>query len=205
MLFRSITPRPISIAASDTSRVYGDANPALGYTIGGMGLVNGDALTGALATSADARTSVGNYAIGQGTLAASANYSVTGFTGGTLTITPAPNTPPVAPVTSRVRREARRSGDHFRRFSFDHVVVSRLGNIPVACFEALMNLALANLPGSGRHLAVETRIAHTRCQLKGMAEQVITQQYRGLMPPAGMDGGDMSPNVGIVKNIVVHQ
>ena len=84
----TITPRPISIAANDASRVYGDANPALGYTIGGMGLVNGDVLSGALATSADTGTNVGSYAIAQGTLAASPNYSVTGFTGGTLTITP---------------------------------------------------------------------------------------------------------------------
>ena len=86
----SVTPRTISIAADTLARVYGDANPALSYSVGGLGLVNGDTLTGALATSADARSNVGNYAIGQGTLAASANYHVIGFTGADLAVTPRP-------------------------------------------------------------------------------------------------------------------
>ncbi|MBQ1496963.1 MAG: hypothetical protein IIZ38_01485, partial [Sphingomonas sp.] len=84
----SVTPRTISIAANAATRVYGEANPALTYSIGGKGLVNGDTLSGALITAAAAGSNVGSYAIGQGSLAASSNYVVTGFTGATLAVTP---------------------------------------------------------------------------------------------------------------------
>ena len=87
----TVVPRPITIAANNLSRIYGNANPALTFTVGGLGLVNGDQLSGALATAANATTGVGTAAITQGTLAASANYAVT-FVNGTLTITPRPIT-----------------------------------------------------------------------------------------------------------------
>jgi hypothetical protein len=87
----NVTPRPITITASNLSRVYGNANPALTFTVGGQGLVNGDQLTGALTTTAGLTTGIGNYAITQGSLAASNNYAVT-FVAGQLTITPRPIT-----------------------------------------------------------------------------------------------------------------
>ena len=87
----TIAPRPITVTANNLSRVYGNANPALTFTLGGSGLVNGDQLTGALATTAGATTGVGNVAITQGTLGASSNYSLS-FIGGQLTITPRPIT-----------------------------------------------------------------------------------------------------------------
>ena len=71
-----ITPRPITVTADAQSRAYGQANPSLGYSVGGAGLVNGDALSGALATAAAPASDVGSYAITQGTLAASANYAL---------------------------------------------------------------------------------------------------------------------------------
>ena len=83
----TVTPRPLSIVADALSRVYGDANPTLTYTVGGRGLVNGDALTGALATAATSASDPGRYAIGQGSLLANLNYVVS-YTGSTLTITP---------------------------------------------------------------------------------------------------------------------
>jgi filamentous hemagglutinin family protein len=82
----AITPRALAITANDLSRIYGAANPALTQTV--SGLVNGDTVTGTAATNAGASSNVGSYAITQGSLAASANYTVS-FTGGTLTITPA--------------------------------------------------------------------------------------------------------------------
>ncbi|WP_298799859.1 YDG domain-containing protein [uncultured Rhizobium sp.] len=82
-----ITRRAITVAANNQSRVYGDANPALSYTIGGAGLVNNDNLSGALATAASQFSNVGIYGIGQGSLAASGNYDLT-FTGGSLAVTP---------------------------------------------------------------------------------------------------------------------
>lgn len=85
----TITARPITVTANNLTRVYGNANPALAFAVGGQGLVNGDQLSGALATTAGAATGVGNVPITQGTLAASANYALT-FVGGQLTITPRP-------------------------------------------------------------------------------------------------------------------
>lgn len=84
----TVTPRNITVTADSQSRTYGDANPALTWWVGSLGLVNGDTLSGALATTAGTTTSVGAYAITQGTLAASANYDLTSFTPGTLTVTP---------------------------------------------------------------------------------------------------------------------
>lgn len=90
----AITPRPINITVnSGQSKVYGNADPALTYTLeansAGRGLVNGDTFSGALARAAGAN--VGNsYAITQGTLANS-NYSIN-FTGGNFAVTPRPIT-----------------------------------------------------------------------------------------------------------------
>lgn len=87
----TITPRPITVTANNLSRIYGNANPVLTFTIGGQGLVNGDQLSGALTTSAGQTTGIGNYLITQGTLAASDNYILT-FVNGQLTIIPRPIT-----------------------------------------------------------------------------------------------------------------
>lgn len=83
----NVTPRPLTVTANNLSRLYGNANPALTFTVGGLGLVNGDQLAGALSTTAGVTTGVGNVAITQGTLAASANYALT-FVAGQLAITP---------------------------------------------------------------------------------------------------------------------
>ncbi|WP_172448518.1 MBG domain-containing protein [Caulobacter mirabilis] len=87
----TVTPRAITVTADALSRIYGNANPLLTYAVGGLGLVNGDSLTGSLTTSATTASGVGSYAITQGSLTASANYTIT-FTGGGLTITPRPVT-----------------------------------------------------------------------------------------------------------------
>ena len=84
----TVTPRAITVTADAKSRAYGDANPALTYQVGGAGLVNGDTLSGALATSATTASNVGVYGITQGTLASS-NYTISLFTGANLTVTPA--------------------------------------------------------------------------------------------------------------------
>ena len=54
------------MTADAKSRAYGDANPALTYQVGGSGLVNGDTLSGALATSATTASNVGVYGINAG-------------------------------------------------------------------------------------------------------------------------------------------
>ena len=82
----TITQRAITVTADAKSRAYGDANPALTYQVGGSGLVNGDTLSGALATSATTSSNVGTYGIGQGTLAASGNYALN-YASANLTVT----------------------------------------------------------------------------------------------------------------------
>lgn len=81
----TVTARPITVEANVTSMTYGDALPALIYAVGGAGLVNGDTLTGALVTGATSASSVGTYAIAQGTLAASTNYTLT-YVPGTVVV-----------------------------------------------------------------------------------------------------------------------
>ena len=83
----TINPRAITITADDLTRYYGSPNPALTYTIGGQGLVNGDTLVGALGTSATPLSAPGIYAITRGSLWATPNYVVT-FIGAKLTIIP---------------------------------------------------------------------------------------------------------------------
>ncbi|HMM74821.1 MAG TPA: MBG domain-containing protein [Gammaproteobacteria bacterium] len=81
-----ITPRPISIAADPAAKIFGDPDPALGYTLtaGSLATIPGGALEGALARSAG--ETVGSYAITQGTLG-NPNYAID-FTPGSLSITP---------------------------------------------------------------------------------------------------------------------
>uniref|UniRef100_UPI00056C065B MBG domain-containing protein n=1 Tax=Oceanospirillum maris TaxID=64977 RepID=UPI00056C065B len=83
----TVNPRAISIAGDNYSRIYGEANPALTYKFTSGSLINGDSLSGSLATTASATSDVGTYGITQGSLAASSNYSLA-YTPGTLTIDP---------------------------------------------------------------------------------------------------------------------
>ena len=96
----AITPRSIAVTVNASqTKLYGDANPALTYAVvrtdpnaTGLGLVNGDSLSGSLFSSATTTSNVGGYAITQGSLAASSNYNLTSFTGSTLTVTQRPIT-----------------------------------------------------------------------------------------------------------------
>ncbi|MCZ8099378.1 MAG: MBG domain-containing protein, partial [Burkholderiales bacterium] len=88
----TVGQRQITVSAVNKDRAYGDANPTFTYTTArtspgtGAGLVNGDTLTGTMTTPAGQYSNVGDYAINQGTLAASANYQITAFNPGTLTV-----------------------------------------------------------------------------------------------------------------------
>ncbi len=82
----TITPRLINVIANNVSRAATAANPLFSYTVAGGGLVNGDRLFGQLSSAADRFSAPGSYAIEQGSLAASANYSLS-FVRGILTVT----------------------------------------------------------------------------------------------------------------------
>jgi len=88
----TVAPRPIDVVADDVSKQYGEADPPLTYVP--TGLVNGDALNGAL-TRDPGETVLGSpYRITQGTLtdASNPNYLIT-FTGGYFTVVPGSVTP----------------------------------------------------------------------------------------------------------------
>ena len=82
----AITPRAITVTADNLSRLVDELNPPLTFTVTMGNLVNGDSLSGTLATSANIDSPLGSYAITQGTLAASQNYSLS-FVDGELVVT----------------------------------------------------------------------------------------------------------------------
>jgi len=90
----TITPYSLSVLADAKSKVYGSADPALTYTNGA--LQNGDTasvFSGGLTRAVGETVAGGPYAIGQGTLSAGTNYTIS-YSGNNLTITPytLPNT-----------------------------------------------------------------------------------------------------------------
>jgi filamentous hemagglutinin family protein len=84
----TINPAALTVAASAASKIYGNTDPVLGYTVGGAGLRNGDVLTGSLSAPTGAAATAGTHQILQGTVAATSNYTLN-FTPGTLTVLPA--------------------------------------------------------------------------------------------------------------------
>ena len=91
----TITARPITVNADDQSKVYGDEDPILSYTVVSGSLVFSDAFSGAL--TRDAGEDAGKYDIVQGTLALNNNY-VLSFNGGELTVNQRPMTISVVSV-----------------------------------------------------------------------------------------------------------
>jgi hypothetical protein len=102
----TVTPAPLTVTADAKTKVYGQANPALTFTLSGF--VNGDTaavVSGSptLSTAATTGSGVGSYAItvvDAGTLSA-ANYAFpsAAFVGGTLTVTRAHLTVTANPAT----------------------------------------------------------------------------------------------------------
>ena len=81
----SITPKNITITANaGQSKIYGDADPTLTYTLS-PSLIFPDTLTGSL--SREAGENVGKYEINQGTLSAGKNYNII-FVKDSFSITP---------------------------------------------------------------------------------------------------------------------
>ena len=97
----SIAKRSITVTADAQSRLQGMPNAPLTYTIGGLGLVGGDTLAGALSTDATTSSAPGSYAIEQGSLGASTNYELT-YVGANLVVSPS-NAVPTADAASTVK------------------------------------------------------------------------------------------------------
>jgi hypothetical protein len=96
----TVTPRPITVRALDGSRVYGDANPALGtgYTITAGNLVNGDAISSVMNTISSTATVTANAGTSHTVSASNPVFTDTGdlnnydisYAPGSLTITQRP-------------------------------------------------------------------------------------------------------------------
>jgi hypothetical protein len=87
----TVNPATLTIAAEPKTKAYGTSDPTLTFTVNGLQLTDTAAtvLTGALTRAAGESAGGSPYAIGQGTLAATPNYSIS-FTGSTLSITRVP-------------------------------------------------------------------------------------------------------------------
>jgi gliding motility-associated-like protein len=79
----AIAAKAITVTADAKTKTFGEADPALTYKITSGTLVNTDAFTGSL--TRDAGEAVGTYAIKQGALALSSNYTLS-YTSANLTI-----------------------------------------------------------------------------------------------------------------------
>ncbi len=79
----NISKRAVIVAADNKIKTYGDADPALTYTITAGSIVVGDVFSGELTRVSG--ENVGNYRINQGTLTLGANYTMI-FTSNTLDI-----------------------------------------------------------------------------------------------------------------------
>ncbi|MBM3863729.1 MAG: discoidin domain-containing protein, partial [Verrucomicrobia bacterium] len=79
----TVSAKSLTITANAVGKTYGDEDPELTYS--SDGLVGDDAITGALGR--DAGENAGAYAIGQGSLDAGSNYTIS-YTGADLTISP---------------------------------------------------------------------------------------------------------------------
>jgi hypothetical protein len=70
----TIVPRAVTVSADTQSKLYGTPDPAFSYQVAAGSLLPGDSFTGALSRTPG--ENVGNYTIGQGTLALSSNYAL---------------------------------------------------------------------------------------------------------------------------------
>ncbi|TKC55555.1 gliding motility-associated C-terminal domain-containing protein, partial [Pedobacter hiemivivus] len=78
----SIDKKTIAVGAVAKNKIYGDADPVFTYTFTPV-LATGDSFTGDISRALG--ENIGNYAIGQGTLALNSNYTLN-YTGADLTI-----------------------------------------------------------------------------------------------------------------------
>jgi hypothetical protein len=80
----TITPRLLTITAAAKTKVYGDVDPALTYSVTSGSLAAGDNFSGVLTRAPG--TNVGTYLIDSGTVAVNSNYTIT-YVSANLTIT----------------------------------------------------------------------------------------------------------------------
>jgi hypothetical protein len=80
----TVNKAAVTVTANAASKIYGDADPSLTYSVTTGALAGSDAFTGAL--TRDAGTNIGTYNITQGTLALSTSKYTLSFVTGILTV-----------------------------------------------------------------------------------------------------------------------
>jgi len=92
----TVTPRPLTIIASDATRIYGGTDPAYTFTVANIASFDTQAsallANPGLSATVTTSTPVGTYAINATGGVASANYTITSYVAGNLTIQQAPLT-----------------------------------------------------------------------------------------------------------------
>ncbi len=134
-----ITARAIEVTIDNKSVRVGGEMPELTYEVTKGSLVEGDALTGALATTAKNTNTVKNYPITKGTLSAGSNYAVT-FVNGTLSVIDKE-----AQVVDVAAVDAKTYGDE----SFELVVTEGTGTDNDVTFNSLAG-AVATVDENGK-------------------------------------------------------
>ena len=111
----TITKATLAITADDKSKIYGATDPELTYTVAGLKYddTKESVLSGALARATGEQ--VGAYAINQGSLTASNNYTIS-FTGANLTITKTGLTITAKPKTINYGDEPANDGVEYSGF-----------------------------------------------------------------------------------------
>jgi len=92
----TVTPRPLTIIAGDASRIYGGTDPAYTFTVANIASFDTQATAllanPGLSATVTTSTNVGTYAITATGGIASANYTITSYVAGNLTVQQAPLT-----------------------------------------------------------------------------------------------------------------
>ncbi len=159
-----VTKAPLTIRASDETRVQGDNNPT--FTASYSGFVNGDgpsSLTSspAFATSATNGSPPGTYSITVGR-ATSPNYAIT-FIGATLTVTPAPlvTVTGVQPLTNK-------------RHQITEIIVSFSGGLNATEADSIGTYRLATPGKKGSFTARNAKAIKLKSALYTSAGNTVT-------------------------------
>ncbi len=199
----TITARAITATAYPEVKVYGAPDPALTYAITAGALQFSDAFTGAL--SRESGENVGTYAIRQGTLTLSSNYTLS-YVGSNLTVAPAGTRSSVAvtftatglKVTLTATVSPQISGVPAGHVTFTDSIAGALPNGTVTLLNgaASYEVALREFAAGGHNLTAQYDKSDPN--FAGIATAVPAAVL--VAPPVGATSGQSIPDVLLAIN-----